>query len=243
MDNVHQTLINKLKEHSKLAADDLDAIGTISYVVRHLAPAEDLIRQGDTTRVSALVLGGMLARYHLMPSGRRQYLSFHLKGDVPDAQMLFIDKMDHGLCAMDHAMVASIPHSELTRVFRERPTISFAIWRETLIDAAVFREAITNNSARSTLARLAHFFCELFYRAKASGLTRGSILDLPIGLNELGETLAMSLATVNRALLNLRETKAADFRGGELAVFDWAALRDLGEFNPSYLHIIRKPRL
>ncbi|WP_412773612.1 cyclic nucleotide-binding domain-containing protein [Nitrobacter sp.] len=62
-----------------------------------------------------------IRRAYLMPSGRRQYLSFHLKGDIPDAQMLF---MDHGLCAMDHAMVASIPHSELTRVFRDRPMIS-----------------------------------------------------------------------------------------------------------------------
>ncbi|OJU29852.1 MAG: Crp/Fnr family transcriptional regulator [Nitrobacter sp. 62-13] len=242
MDNVHQTLVNKLKEHSKLTADDMTGIETINYAVRHLGPNEDLIRQGDTTKASALVLHGMLARYHLMPNGRRQYLSYHLKGDVPDAQMLFIEKMDHGLCAMDHAMVASIPHSELMRVFHARPTIGFAVWRETLIDSAIFREAITNNSARSTLARLAHFFCELFYRAKASGLTRRNTLDVPIGLNQLGETLAMSLATVNRALLNLRETNAANFKGGELTVFDWAALQDLGEFDPSYLHIVRKPR-
>jgi CRP-like cAMP-binding protein len=72
MDNVHQTLVNKLKEHSKLTADDVTGIETINYAVRHLGPNEDLIRQGDTTKVSALVLHGMLARYHLMPNGRRQ---------------------------------------------------------------------------------------------------------------------------------------------------------------------------
>jgi CRP-like cAMP-binding protein len=243
MDHVHQTLINKLKEHSKLTADDVVVITTINYAVRHLNPNEDLIRQGDITKVSALVLNGMLARYHLLRNGRRQYLSFHLKGDVPDAQMLFIDKMDHGLCAMDNATIASISHGELMRVFSERPPIGFAIWRETLIDAAIFREAITNNSARATLTRLAHFFCELFYRARASGLARGNTLDVPIGLHQLGETLAMSLATVNRALLRLRQTRTADLKGGELTVFDWAALRDLGEFDPVYLHTVRKPRL
>lgn len=102
MDNVPQTLVNKLKEHSRLTADDVTGIETINYAVRHLGPNEDLIRQVDTTKVSALVLHGMLARYHLMPNGRRQSF-ISSEGRLPDAQMLFIEKMDHGLCATDHA--------------------------------------------------------------------------------------------------------------------------------------------
>jgi hypothetical protein len=35
---------------------------------------------------------GMVARYHLLHNGRRQYLSFHIAGDMPDAQALFIDR-------------------------------------------------------------------------------------------------------------------------------------------------------
>ena len=123
--------------------------------------------------MSAVVVSGILARYHLLPNGRRQYLSFHLAGDMPDSQALFIEKMDHAVCAMGSAVTALIPHKDLLSTFERRPSVGFAIWRETLIDAAIFREAITNNSARTTMARLAHLFCELFYRAKASGLTQG----------------------------------------------------------------------
>jgi CRP-like cAMP-binding protein len=147
---------------------------------------EDLIRQGDDPGVSALVTSGMLARYHLLESGKRQYLSYHLAGDMPDSQALFIDQMDHAVCAIGSASVALIPHKDLFATFKRRPSVSFAIWRETLIDAAIFREAITNNSARTGNARMAHLFCELFYRARASNLTRNETFEMPISLVQLG---------------------------------------------------------
>jgi CRP-like cAMP-binding protein len=237
----HQALIRKLKEHSRLAGEDLVAINALSHVDRHLEPDEDLIRQGDDPEVSAVVISGLVARYHLLPDGRRQYLSFHMTGDMPDSQALFIDRMDHAVCAIGPAVVASIPHKDLLATFQRRPSIGFAIWRETLIDAAIFREAITNNSARSMPARMGHLFCELFYRARASGLTEDNRFPAPITLVQLGETLGMSIATVNRTLQELRTTRAVDFVRGELQVADWKRLIDIAQFNPGYLHL-KRPR-
>ena len=72
-----------------------------------------------------------------MRGGQRQYLSFHMTGDLPDAQTLFIERMDHAVCAIGEAAIALIPHDEICRTFERRPPIGFAIWRETLIDAAL----------------------------------------------------------------------------------------------------------
>lgn len=243
MDRVHRILIDKLKEHSRIGVDDALAIQSLSFTVRELGRNEDFIRQGDTPKVSALVVEGMVGRYHLMPNGRRQYLSFHMAGDMPDSQTLFLDRMDHAVCAIGNAVVASIPHKQLTRTFEVRPQIGFAIWRETLIDAAIFREAITNNSARDMTARMAHLFCELFYRAEASRLTRGKVMALPIGLAQLGETLGMAIATVNRTLADLRAARMIEFRGGELEMLDWPRLADIGQFDPSYLHLKKSPAI
>lgn len=241
MARVHQTLIRKLREHSRLAGEDLIAINALSHGVRQLDPDEDLIRQGDDPEVSAVVITGMVARYHLLPDGRRQYLSFHMAGDMPDSQSLFIQRMDHAVCAIGPAVVASIPHKELIATFHRRPPIGFAVWRETLIDAAIFREAITNNSARSMPARMSHLFCELFYRARASGLTEGNRLFAPITLVQLGETLGMSIATVNRTLQDIRATRAVDFIRGELLIGNWEKLVEMAQFNPAYLHQKKPP--
>jgi CRP-like cAMP-binding protein len=150
--------------------------------------------------------------------------------------------MDHAVCAIGPAVVACIPHKEIIKAFEHRPPIGFAIWRETLIDASIFREAISNNSARTKPARMAHLFCELFYRARASGLTPGNMLDLPVSLLQLGEALGMAIATVNRTLGELRASRTMDFRGGRLTIQNWEKLCAIGQFDPGYLHVKRLAR-
>jgi CRP-like cAMP-binding protein len=185
----------------------------------------------------------MVARYHTLAGGKRQYLSFHLAGDLPDAQTLFLERMDHAVCALGQAALMLIPHDEILRMFEQRPSVGFAIWRETLIDAAIFREAITNNSSRPALTRLAHLFCELYYRARASGLTKPGTCRLPISQAQIGDALGMSIVTVNRTLQELRKTRTMDFRSGELAVRDWKHLVQIGDFDPGYLQLKRPSRL
>jgi CRP-like cAMP-binding protein len=236
-----QILIRKFREHTRLTAEDLATINAFSHTIVELKSNEDLIRQGDDPDVSAVVVSGMVARYHLLPNGVRQYLSYHMAGDMPDSQALFIDRMDHTVCAIGPALIATIPHKELLAAFDRRPSVGFAIWRETLIDAAIFREAITNNSARSMPARMGHLFCELFYRARASGLTDGDMFQAPISLVQLGETLGMSIATVNRTLQELRASGTMDFQRGALHVKNWQRLVQLAQFNPDYLHQKKPP--
>jgi CRP-like cAMP-binding protein len=232
-------LIGKLKEHSRLSSEDVAEIRGLSSTLREFAPNQDLIRQGDRPNVSVVVISGWVARYHLLADGPRQYLSFHISGDWPDAQAIFIDRMDHAVCAIGPARVACIPHNELLRAFDRSPTLGFVVWRETLIDAAIFREAITNNSVRAKPARMAHLFCELFYRARAAGLISGATLELPISLPQLGEALGMAIATVNRTLAELRASRTMEFRGGLLRVHDWPKLCAIGQFDPGYLHLKR----
>jgi CRP-like cAMP-binding protein len=236
-------LARKLREHSRLTAEDVAELEGLTYHRRSLRPGEDFVRQGDRPDVAALVLEGMVARYHLLKGGGRQYLSFHIRGDLPDAQSLFLDQMDHAVCAIGEAGLALVPHKEIVRVFERRPSVGFAIWRETLIDAAIFRETITRNSSRNTRTRLAHLFCELFYRARTSGLTDGNSCAAPLSQAQIGEALGMAIVTVNRMLQVLRRARLIEFRSGVLTVKDWKRLTAAGDFGPEYLHLKRAVRI
>lgn len=237
----HDILIRKLEEHSLLSKFDIAAIRRLPGVLRHIDRYEDILRQGDKPKDSVVVLEGTLARYHNAPSGRRQYLSFHIAGDMPDAQALFLETMDHALCAMERSGIALVPHTAITNLFKERPEVGFALWKETLIDAAIFREAITNNSSRKLQMRLAHFFCEQYYRAEKIGIVKSGICRLPLTQTQLAETLASSLPSISRALVKLRKTKAVEFENGALRVLNWNTLARVGDFNPAYLHL-KKPK-
>jgi CRP-like cAMP-binding protein len=233
----HDILLAKLRRHSALSDAEAQLLRGIPIRARQLQPDQDLVREHEKPHVSAVVLNGLVARYHTLSGGRRQYLSVHIAGDWPDAQTLFLGAMDHSICAIGKAEVGILHHEQLMGLFARHPAIGFAIWRETLIDAALFREAITNNSSRSTRTRMAHFFCELYFRARAAGLIVDGALALPMKQEQIGEMLGMALVTVNRTIKQLRATGTVDFRGGALTVRNADELAVLAEFDPTYLHL------
>ena len=230
-------LLAKMEQHGTLTAADESAICALRAHRRTLAPGEDVVCQGERPDVAVFVIAGMLARYHTLPSGDRQYLSFHIKGDLPDVQSLLLSIMDHSLCALDAAEIAVLPHDPLIDLCLRRPGVGFAFWRLTLVDAAIFRQAITNNGARSHVVRLAHFFCEQHFRAKEAGLVEDESCSLPLNQSQLGQALGMSHISVNRAMQKLRKERLADLRSGRLDVLNWNALSRFAGFDPTYLHI------
>jgi CRP-like cAMP-binding protein len=236
-------LLRKLTKHSRVDAEDIAALQRLNFRSRAFAPDEDIVHQGDKPEISVLVLNGMVARYHTRAGGKRQYLSFHMTGELPDAQTLFLEQMDHSVCALGNAEIATVSHQELCSMFEGRPALAFAVWRETLIDAAIFREAITNNSNRPVLPRMAHLFCELYYRARAIGIAKPGSFAIPLHQGQIGETLGLSIVTVNRTLQMLRTTGTMDFRNGLLMVHDWKRLSATAEFDPGYLHLKKPGRM
>jgi len=239
-DRALDLLVAKTEEHGTLVPRDVSALRSLEPRTRQLQPGEDLVRQGDIPNSAVMVLRGMLARHHMLPGGDRQYLSFHIAGDMPDLQSLFVNMMDHSVCAMDAAEVATFPHGELQSLFLDRPGVAFAMWRMTLVDAAIFRQAITNNSARPPASRLAHFFCEQLVRAREAKLTTDGTCSLPLTQEELGQALGLSLVSVNRALQKLRRDDLIEFRNNRLEVRDWPKLSGLASFDDGYLHCAKK---
>jgi CRP-like cAMP-binding protein len=129
--------------------------------------------------------------------------------------------MDYTLSALDAAEIALLPHEELGKLFLTRPGAGFAFWSLTLMDATVFRQAITNNGARTHVARVAHLFCEQYARAREAKLLEAGACRFPVNQRLLGQALGMSHISVNRAMQKIRKDRLAELRGGKLNVFDW----------------------
>jgi CRP-like cAMP-binding protein len=60
--------------------------------------------------------------------------------------------------------------------------------------------------------RIAHLFCELFFRAQAAGLVDGRTMALPLRQDEIGDALGLALVTVNRMLQALWRAAAIELR-------------------------------
>jgi len=231
-------LIRKLKRHSVISGDDERLLEkTLRPRVVAVPRSTDIVCQGDHPIQAVFVLSGMLARYHMLDDGRRQYLSVHIAGDWPDLQSLFLKSMDHSLMSVDKAEIAAFLHDDVRAVLKASPAVTFAMWRQTLMDAAILRQAIANNGLRSSIERVAHVFCEQCVRARDAELTDDHSCSFPLTQDQIAGLLGLSLVSINRAVQKVRRAGAAELRSGRLVVHDWEALRTLARFDDRYLHL------
>jgi len=230
-------LIRKLESIFDLTEEERHGIAKLPVSIRDLKADEDIVRDGDRPTRCCLILDGFAFRYKALEGGKRQIFSFHIPGDIPDVQSLHLTMMDHALGTLTPSKVAFIQHETVRAFLHAHPRIGDAFWRDTLIDAAVFREWMVGLGRRDAPTRIAHLFCEIFARLKAVGLSDGDTCDFPVTQAELGDALGLSTVHVNRSLQVLRAANLIELRRGKLMVKDWDNLQAAGEFEPTYLHL------
>lgn len=243
MDALHPytlPLIRKLESIATLSHEERAALQRLPMQIRDMRPDQDIVREGDRPSQCCLILEGFAASYKLRPNGKRQTMAFYIAGDIPDLQSLHIEVMDMNLSAMAPSKVAFIQHSHVRDLCHSYPRLGDVFWRETLIDASVFREWMLCIGRRSATQHMAHVFCELLLRLKAIGLVEDNSFAFPITQGELGDALGLSFVHVNRVLQGLREKNLIAWERSTVTILDPEGLAALGEFDPRYLHISRK---
>lgn len=232
-----QRLIRKLESITDLSDEEREALMELTVVVREFEAGHDIVRTGDQPQSCCLILTGFVCRYMLLPDGRRQILAFHPPGDVPDLQSLHLKTLDHNVAAMARTTAGFIPHENLHRLTRQFPGLMGALWRETLIDAAVFRAWMVALGRRTAHERVAHLLCEMTLRFAAVGLADGLSYQMPVTQNDIADALGLSNVHVNRVLQDLRRDELIVWRRTTITVLQWTALQELAAFDPTYLHL------
>jgi CRP-like cAMP-binding protein len=176
-----------------------------------------------------------------LPSGKRQIFSFHIPGDIPDLQTLHLQVMDHNVGTLVLSKVAFISHETVRAFLRAHLRIADVFWRDTLIDAAIYREWMAGIGRRDAHARIAHLLCELFLRLKAVGLTHGDAYEMPITQAELADLLGLSTVHVNRTLQQLRGSGIISTSREKVVIRNWNKLQEAGEFDRNSVPYAPKP--
>src|SRR5918995_4830620 len=185
----YNPLIRKLDSIFTLTDDERQALENLPMQVVVIKEGQDIVRAGDRPSRSCLLLSGFTATYKITGDGKRQIMTFSIAGDIPDLQSLHLDVLDNSLGTLTQCRVGFITHDVLYDLCEEYPRITAAFWRETLIDAAIFREWVMNVGRREAYNRMAHILCELLVRLRAVGLANGYSCDLPITQGEFADAI------------------------------------------------------
>ena len=230
-------LLRKFDQASPLNSVVRAALQRLPVHIKHIAASQIILREGDQATSSIMVLSGDVFRSKLVGDGKRQILSFHIAGDIPDMQSLFLQTMDHNLSTVGAAEIAHIPHDALKALFLEHPSTAALFWRDTLVDASIFREWIANTGRRRAVSRMAHLLCEIMTRSRVVGLVTENSCAMHMTQSHFADALGLSMVHVNRSLQELRAAKSIVLSHGQLTILDWAKLIDIGDFDEGYLHL------
>lgn len=230
------SLARKLKNLAKLAEDDMRLILSLPAVVKPASSGDYLVREGRAVNECCVLLSGFACRHKLAASGARQIVSFHLPGDLLDLQHLLLAKADHNVQTITDAVLAWIPHHALRKIAAESPLIGEALWRDTLIDASIFREWVLNVGRRDAKTRIAHMLCEFAARCETAGLGSVNSFELPMTQEEIADATGLTSVHVNRMLRALEADGAIARDRRQIRIVDWDNMREIADFDPAYLH-------
>jgi CRP-like cAMP-binding protein len=217
--------------------DDLQSLAALPVAPRRAREGQPILQEGERPTECFLIADGFCTRAKMIPNGRRQILSIHLPGDLPNLHSLHVATMDHDLVALSECMVAALPIRSVNELIAAQPGVRDLFWRDTLVDAAIAREWIVNVGQRASQSRLAHMIVELRERLRLVGRVIDNTFALPLTQEQLGEALGVTSVHTNRILRELRMIGVLELQRGTVRILNEARLQELAQFDSRYLHL------
>ena len=216
-------------------ADDLDVL--LRVVKRHVSIAahDNVIREADTTgQVKALVAGTTCA-YKRREDGGRTILSFQHPGDFCDLHRYVLPDLGPGIGvqALTDCTVAVIDYQDMDRLL-SRATLASALWRASLLEAAIYRERLSRTGRGTALESVAHLLCEQLARREAVGIHAS---QLPFSQIDVADAAGLSPVHVNRTIQTLRSLNVLSKANHAIEVVDRKQLERIAGFDGRYLNV------
>lgn len=234
--DVFGSVIRKLEKINSLTDADRTAIASLPYTMGRGRASHYLVRERDRVTSCCILLTGYACRHKTTSEGGRQIVSFHLPGDILDAQHLLFAVADHNVQTITEATWATVPTDALRKVAQGSTAITEALWRDTLVDASVFREWVLNVGRRDAKSRVAHMLCEFAMRREAAGLGSPECFELPMSQEQIADATGLTPVHVNRMLHALSDDGIIARDKRRVDILDWKRMRRVADFDPMYLH-------
>ncbi|HEX9966214.1 MAG TPA: Crp/Fnr family transcriptional regulator [Allosphingosinicella sp.] len=231
-----QRVVRRLETRIRLDSEDRAAIHALPVQQRSMEPAAYMVREGEKVDHCILLLSGFAYRHKITGDGQRQIVAIHMPGEFLDLQNSLLGVADHNVQALTRCEVASVPVAVLRQLYEERPRVGQAMWIDTLVDAAIFREWIVNVGRRDSISRLSHLLCEIALRLEEAGLAEDHRYELPMTQEQLADCTGLTPVHVNRVLKELGRLGLIKRDKRSVEIVEWDRLQQIGDFNTRYLH-------
>lgn len=187
-----------------LSPERLTALATIRRPER-LGAGETLAWEGARSVMIATVREGLVKRSLLLGDGREQVVGLAYAGDMVGRP--FAPVSDHSLTAIVPTILCLFPRTAFERFAEATPALEHAMLLQALDDLGRAQRHMLMLARMSAPQRIASFLLEL---AERGDRTVAGHIAIPLGRQQIGDLLGLSIETVSR---RLRAFERAGFIG------------------------------
>jgi CRP-like cAMP-binding protein len=188
-----------------------------------------LFREPGAARDEVLfVRSGMLAKYKSDSTGRRQIVALRFPGEgiLPHG-----GRADYGIQAIVRSEVMIGRAEDFDAIVDEHPELQRFFLRLIQRNEAIGYEWLVNCGRRDSVARVAHLLCETAARMHVGN----SRMTNPFTQQQIADITGQTSVNVNRVLADMERQGLIKRAGREIQFTDWAEMRRVASFQPSYL--------
>ena len=174
------------------------------------------------------VRSGILAKYKTDSTGRRQIVALRFPGEgiLPTGT-----RADYGLQAIVRSEVMIGKAEDFEPIVDAHAELQRFFLRLIQRNESIGYEWLVNCGRRDSVARVAHLLCETAARMHVDS---GRMVN-PFTQQQIADITGQTSVNVNRVLADMERQGLIKRSGREIEFSDWAEMRRVGCFQPSYL--------
>jgi CRP-like cAMP-binding protein len=230
-------LEKRLIQYLPLTFAERDALGWLERRQRSYVAGEVVLEQGQQTECLYVVSEGWLHASSRLKDGGRQILRFYFVGDITTSFSIAWEYTASALTAVSECTLYEIPRPALGRVFAEHPRLGAMLYGVMASEHVAMSDRLTSVGRMNGMTRIATLLLDIRSRLRIVDGVNGSVFELPLTQQDLGDSVGLTKAHVNRSLKALQATGLIERDGKIIRITDVDALADLVGFHDRHAHV------
>ena len=207
-----------------------DLLADMPHRVVQVEPRRPFREQGVRRDEVMFVRSGILSKFKTDSSGRRQIVALRFAGEgiLPRDGIA-----EYGIQAIVRSEVMVGRAEDFDPIVVAYPEMQRFFWRLIQRNEAIGYEWLVNCGRRDSTARVAHLLCETAVRMHVES----SNMMNPFTQQQIADITGQTSVNVNRVFADMERQGLIKRKGREIQFSDWAEMRRVGSFQPSYLEV------
>ena len=207
-----------------------DLLEEMPHRIVQVEPRRPFREPGVPRNEVMFVRSGILSKFKSDSSGRRQIVALRFPGEgiLPRN-----GHAEYGIQAIVRSEVMVGRAEDFDPIVLAHPEMQRFFWRLIQRNEAIGYEWLVNCGRRDSTARVAHLLCETAVRMHVQN---AHMLN-PFTQQQIADITGQTSVNVNRVLADMERQGLIKRKGREIEFTDWAEMRRVASFQPSYLDI------